>query len=62
MDLLRSVYHLGATDNHGGYLNGSVEDFIKGVPGHLEPFAITTHMITNALFVIDGDRAEAKAP
>ena len=61
MDLLRSVYHPGATDNHGGYFNGSVEDFVKVVPGHLEPFAITTHMITNALFVIDGDRAEGES-
>lgn len=61
LGLLRSVYHPDATDNHGGYFNGSVDDFIAAVPGHLEPFAITTHMIGNALFAIDGDMAEGES-
>ncbi len=60
-DLLRTVYHPGAIDLHGGYFQGTAEEFIADVPRHLEAFAITTHMITNALFVVDGDVAEGES-
>lgn len=61
MDLLRTVYHPDATDNHGGYYNGPVDGFFEVVPASLEPFALTQHMIANALFVVDGDRAEGES-
>jgi hypothetical protein len=60
-DLLRSVYHPDAVDEHGGLFSGSVDDFIAEVPRHLAPFSMTTHAITNALFHVDGDRAEGES-
>jgi hypothetical protein len=60
-DLLRSVYHPGAIDLHGSNFQGPVEGFIEVVPRDLEPYSITSHMITNALFVVDGDTAEGES-
>jgi hypothetical protein len=59
-ELLRTVYHPGAIDLHGGLFAGTAEDFIAEVPRQLEPYAQTTHAITNALFVVDGDYAEGE--
>lgn len=61
IDLLRTVYHPDAIDLHGSYYEGPVEGFFEVVPRDLEPFAITSHMITNALFVVDGDKAEGES-
>jgi hypothetical protein len=60
-DLLRTVYHPGAIDLHGGYFAGPAEEFFEEVPRQLAPFAATTHVITNAYFVVDGDRAEGES-
>jgi len=56
-DLLRTVYHPDAVDDHGGMFCGGVDEFIEQVPVHLEPFSVTTHMVGNALFDIDGNDA-----
>ena len=56
-ELLRSAYHPDAIDDHGGLFCGGVEEFIAQVPIHLKPFSVTTHMVGNALFEIDGDDA-----
>ncbi len=61
VDLMRELYHSDAIDDHGALFYGSGEEFIAFLPGPITAFAITTHHITNALFKVDGDRAEGES-
>lgn len=60
-DILLSVYHPGANDNHGGF-NGPVEDFVEWVIGNHEgKIAVCSHYVANVLIEIDGDVAHAES-
>ena len=54
-DALRSLYHPDATDSHGSFSTGGVEQFIAQLQA-AEPYVLVSqHNITTTNFVIDGD-------
>ena len=56
-DLIRSAYHPGAYDDHGGY-KGDVDGFVDWVKATvMDGFHCTMHKLGNSLIEIDGDRA-----
>ena len=58
--LLRSVYHSDATDNHGLF-NGKASDFVPWCIRQLsEAYTATQHFIGNELIEVHGDRAYAE--
>jgi len=57
LDLVRSAYHPGAYDDHGGY-QGDVEGFIDWVESTvMGSFDCTMHKLGNTLIEVDGDTA-----
>lgn len=60
MDLLRSVYHPGAHDEHGTAYAGEVDGFIEAMPGLMANFSVTQHQIHTRSFRIDGNRADGE--
>lgn len=61
VELMRTLYHPDAIDDHGALFYGTGEEFIAFLPGPITVFAMTTHHITNALFRVDGDHAEGES-
>lgn len=60
VEMLASVYHPDAVDDHGGYV-GPAEGFLKWSPSIQGYFQIaTTHAITNHSCEIDGDTAHCE--
>ncbi len=60
MVLLRSLYTDDGYDDHGGMFSGSADDYIAWLPNMLAGVDVIRHEITNALFVVDGDRAQGQ--
>ena len=58
--LLRSLYHDDAIDDHGSMFSGGPDAYVAWLPGVLAGFELTVHSIANALFVVDGDEAEGE--
>lgn len=59
-DLVKSVYHPGATDNHGVF-NGDAAEFAEFVvPLLASTYYCTQHQLSNMIIDIDGDRARAE--
>ena len=53
-EALRSMYHPDATDSHGSFSTGGVEQFIAQLQA-AEPYVLVSqHNITTTNFVIDG--------
>lgn len=60
-DLILSVYHPGANDNHGGF-NGPVEKFVDWVFGnHKDKIEACSHFVSNVLIEVDGDLAYSES-
>lgn len=59
-DLLRSVYHDDAIDDHGVVFCDSAALFIAQQPEIMAPFAITAHYLCNQSYRIDGDKADGE--
>jgi ketosteroid isomerase-like protein len=59
-DLLREVFHPGATDDHGVFA-GSAEDFVAWVLPVMRAMASSHHLIGNVLIEVEGDRAFAES-
>jgi len=60
-ELLRSVYHSNAWDDHGQF-KGKASDFIPHCMKALrEDFLATMHAICNELVEVDGDRAHSES-
>ncbi len=59
MDLLRTVYHSDAYDDHGGY-KGDIEGFIEYLKEVLPRFQSTQHFLGNIHVELDGDRAHSE--
>ena len=59
-DLLESLYHPDATDSHGRMFDGGVAGYLDFVRLALSRYDMTVHYVVNALFEVDGDRAEGE--
>lgn len=59
-DLLLSVYHDDAVDEHGTLFTGGPVQYADWQPEVMRPFEITTHYIMNTAYRLDGDRAEGE--
>lgn len=59
-DALRRLYHPDATDAHGSFSEGGVEQFIAALVA-AEPYVrVSQHNITTTNFVVDGDTARGE--
>ncbi len=58
-ELLERLYHPDATHDHGGLFRGSRGEFLAFLQRAMTQ-VVTHHFVGNALFVIDGDRAEGE--
>ena len=58
--LIRSLYHDDAIDDHGSMFRGGPDEYVAWLPKVMSGFAATVHAITNALFVVEGARAEGE--
>lgn len=59
-ELLLSVYHPDATDNHGQF-NGRAADFISWALQSLRRDERTTHFLCNELIEVEGDSAHCES-
>lgn len=57
---LRSLYHHDATDAHGAFSTGSVDDFLGELAAARPYIRSMQHHITTVNFAISGDRAEGE--
>jgi hypothetical protein len=61
VELLRSVYHAGATDHHGTF-HGPGHDFAPYIVSKMDPVDLEgQHHITNILIDLDGDSAKVES-
>lgn len=59
-ETLRSLYHPDATDSHGSFSSGGVEEFIAQLAA-AEPYVrVSQHNITTTNFVVEGDEARGE--
>ena len=58
--LLLSLYHEGAIDNHAPYFTGTAKEYVAWLPAMLARWSATSHSISNALYIIDGNHAEGE--
>src|SRR5271163_1393996 len=59
-DALRGLYHPEATDSHGSFSTGGVEQFIAQLVA-AEPYVrVSQHNITTTNFVVEGDTARGE--
>jgi hypothetical protein len=59
-ELLISVYHPGAIDDHGGAFCGPAEDYVTWVVEHLLNFVSTMHTLHNILIDVDLSSSTAR--
>ncbi|MGK2908277.1 MAG: nuclear transport factor 2 family protein [Sphingobium sp.] len=59
-DLLRSVYHDDAIDDHGAVFCDGAVTFIAKQGEIMAPFALTAHYVCNSSYRLDGDRADGE--
>jgi hypothetical protein len=57
VDLVRSVYHPGATDDHGVFSGDAAEFAAFVIPVLTAEYTVTQHQLHNMLIEIDGDSA-----
>ncbi len=59
-DALRDLYHPDASDSHGSFSAGGVDEFIAQLRA-AEPYVLVSqHNVTTTNFVIDGDNARGE--
>lgn len=59
-DLVRSLYHDDAIDDHGAMFRGGPDEFVAWLPTAMAPWELTVHSVSNSLFAIQGDEAEGE--
>jgi ketosteroid isomerase-like protein len=61
-ELLASVYHTDATEDHGEQYRGDIEGYVRFILDLLQrDFVMTTHSLGNILVSIDGDVAHSES-
>ena len=58
--LMRSLYHEDALDDHGSFFQGLAMDFIDKLPEIQAPMEILHHSTTTHNIELDGDKAEGE--
>ncbi|MBO6902124.1 MAG: nuclear transport factor 2 family protein [Rhizobiaceae bacterium] len=59
-NLLRSLYHDDAIEEHGDMFTGSADEYVEWVASALSNWSATAHYVANALFEVRGDYAEGE--
>jgi hypothetical protein len=59
-DLVRSLYHDDAIDDHGAMFRGGPDAFVAWLPQAMAPWELTRHSLSNSVFAIEGDEAEGE--
>ena len=59
-ELMRSLYHEDATDDHGSFFKGLAMEFIDQLPEIQAPMEILHHNVTTHNIELNGDRAEGE--
>lgn len=59
-ELLRSVYHDDAIDDHGVVFCDGAAVFVARQPEIMAPFAITAHYLCNQSYRLEGNRADGE--
>jgi hypothetical protein len=59
-ELLRSLYHDDAIDDHRPFYTGSADGYVAWLPSMMASWAATSHRIVSMLFLIDGEDAEGE--
>lgn len=59
-ELLRSLYHDDAVDDHRPFFTGTADDYVAWLPGMMANWSATSHRIVSMLHLIDGDQAEGE--
>ncbi len=59
-DLMRTLYHDDATDDHGAFFKGLAMEFIDRLPEIQAPMKILHHNITTLNIALDGDYGEGE--
>lgn len=60
LDTLRGLYHPDATDRHGAFSSGSVDDFLTTLARSRPYLRSMQHHVTTTNFAIAGDTAEGE--
>lgn len=61
LDTLRACYLPGAVEEHGGVYSGPADSYVDSIARTLtHPKALTTHVLSNVLIDLDGDRADVE--
>ncbi len=58
--LLRTLYDDDAIDDHGPMFCGGPDAYVAWLPTMMARWAVTSHVISNMVFLIDGDEAEGE--
>jgi hypothetical protein len=61
MDLVRSSFWPGGTDDHVGFYSGPIEGIIPTMVSMRARLLVTTHILTNASIQISGDSADVES-
>ena len=59
-ELMASLYHEDATDDHGQMFRGSAKDYLAWLPSMRGQMEVTSHHVSNHYIVVNGDRAEGE--
>ena len=59
-ELMRSLYHQDAIDDHGAFFKGLAMQFIDQLPDIQAPMQILHHNITTVNIALEGDYAEGE--
>jgi len=57
---LRTLYHVGALDEHGFNKTGTVAEFFDGLPALVAKASVMQHNVSNHSIRVDGDYAEGE--
>jgi hypothetical protein len=58
--LVRGLYHDDAIDDHGDMFKGGPDDYVAWLPTIMAMWDATVHSISNALYQVQGDKAEGE--
>jgi ketosteroid isomerase-like protein len=58
--LVRTLYHDDAIDDHGDMFKGNPDDYVAWLPTIMKMWDATVHSISNAVYAVDGDKANGE--